>query len=64
MPEFALPGGDAQQWGTAHTAWPCPAQVPVGLSPGAHTALGETGQTQTQTLRLGGASLFAQGALS
>lgn len=54
MPEFALPGGDAQQWGTAHTAWLCPAQVPVGLSPGAHTALGETRQTQTQTLRPGG----------
>lgn len=55
MPELALPGGDARQQGTATAAQPCPAWVPAGLSPGAHIAPGDPGQTQIPPP---GASLF------
>lgn len=57
MPELALPGGNAQQWGTAPTAWLCLAGLTVGLSPRAHIALGEPRQTQIPNPRPG-ASLF------
>lgn len=57
MPELALPGGDAQQWGTAPAARLCLAWLPARLSPRAHIALGEPRQTQIPN-PCPGASLF------